>query len=86
MDMYMKSGESFDAEKVFDGMGERDGVAWNAMVTGLVQSGRAEEAVEVFERMRREGVGVGCVAVASVVAACSQLRVLHQGMRFECLC
>ncbi|ONK55587.1 uncharacterized protein A4U43_UnF1210 [Asparagus officinalis] len=79
MDMYMKSGQSFDAEKVFDGMGEKDGVAWNAMVTGLVQSGRAEEALEVFERMRREGVGVGCVAVASVVAACSQLRVLHQG-------
>lgn len=79
MDMYMKNGEVESAQKVFDGMPVRDVVAWNALLTGYSQNGRAEEVLMVYDRMRRDGAHVGSVAVASIVAACSQLRLLHQG-------
>ncbi|MQM00228.1 hypothetical protein Taro_032962 [Colocasia esculenta] len=78
-DMYMKNGEVGEARKVFDGMVDRDVVAWNTMLTGYSQNGRPEEALEVYDRMRQVGVAVDYVAVASVLAACSQLRQINLG-------
>lgn len=80
MDMYMKHGELGLARRVFDGMPDRDVVAWNVLLAGYSQNGRPEEALDVFGRMRAQGVAVNYVSAASVVASCSQLRLIHDGM------
>ncbi|XP_058079370.1 pentatricopeptide repeat-containing protein At2g01510, mitochondrial-like [Magnolia sinica] len=79
VDMYMKNGAIGSARMVFDGMAERDVVAWNALLTGYSQNGMPAEALGVYNGMREAGVDVDFVAVASVIAACSQLRSIHQG-------
>lgn len=80
----MKNGEFEIARQVFDRMGDRDDVAWNALLTGYSQNGMAEEALGVYNRMWTAGVEVDCVAVASAISACTQLHFLHQGMLIEC--
>ncbi|XP_077226434.1 pentatricopeptide repeat-containing protein At3g26782, mitochondrial-like [Tasmannia lanceolata] len=79
IDMYMKNGKIKNARRLFDGMTERDVVTWNALLTGYSQNGMPEEALGVYNQICKVGVEVDFVAVASVIAACSQLRFLHQG-------
>ncbi|XP_042475690.1 pentatricopeptide repeat-containing protein At2g01510, mitochondrial-like [Macadamia integrifolia] len=79
MNAYMKNGVVDIARQLFDGMVDRDIVSWNALLTGYSQNGWPEEALEVFNRMREENVDANFVSVASVIAACSQLRFLNQG-------
>ncbi|KAK8959898.1 Pentatricopeptide repeat-containing protein [Platanthera guangdongensis] len=79
MDMYMKNGEVQSGRRVFDGMSERDIVAWNALVTGYAQNGKPEEALLVYNRLRSSGSVVGQLSIASIIIACSQLHLLHQG-------
>lgn len=48
VDMYSKCGMIEDACEVFDKMSARDGVSWNSVIAGCVQSGHADEALELF--------------------------------------
>lgn len=59
----MKDGEVERAQKVFDGMPVRDVAAWNVPLMGYLQKWRVEEVLTVCDRIRRDDVHVGPVAV-----------------------
>uniref|UniRef100_A0A0E0BKQ0 Pentacotripeptide-repeat region of PRORP domain-containing protein n=1 Tax=Oryza glumipatula TaxID=40148 RepID=A0A0E0BKQ0_9ORYZ len=50
--MYAEAGDMGAARKVFDGMPQRDAVAWNAVIAGYARGGHLREVVELFMRMR----------------------------------
>ncbi|KAM2193569.1 hypothetical protein ACFX1X_026489 [Malus domestica] len=79
VDMYGKCGEVEDARKVFDGMPQRNAVAWNSMIVGYVQNGLNEEAIEVFYEMREEGVEPTQVTLSSFLSASTNLGALQDG-------
>ena len=59
---------------------EREGilpnvVSWNAMIAGYAQEGHAEQALNCFEEMQREGILLDAVTCACVLNECS-----HQGL------
>ncbi|XWS71152.1 hypothetical protein CRYUN_Cryun03dG0114700 [Craigia yunnanensis] len=54
-DFYRKCGFLEDARKVFDGMGDRDLVSWNAMMSGYAECGEFEEVVFLVMKMQKEG-------------------------------
>ena len=56
LDMYAKCGTMVDARKVFDGLGERNTVSWNALISGYVESGDRVNSFELFKCMHREGM------------------------------
>lgn len=56
MSLYAKSGDLKTARQVFDKMPERSVVAWNSMISGYEQNGLANEAVDLFYRMRKASV------------------------------
>ncbi|XP_028213609.1 putative pentatricopeptide repeat-containing protein At5g37570 isoform X2 [Glycine soja] len=51
LDMYAKSGCISDARAVFDGMDDRDVVAWTAMVCGYAKVGMMVDAQWLFDKM-----------------------------------
>lgn len=51
LDMYAKCGSVCDACDVFDGMVERDVVAWTAMICGYAKVGRMVDARLLFDKM-----------------------------------
>ncbi|KAH1217298.1 Pentatricopeptide repeat-containing protein [Glycine max] len=76
---YAKSCTPRVARKVFDEMPQRSIVAWNSMISGYEQNGLANEAVEVFNKMRESRVEPDSATFVSVLSACSQLGSLDFG-------
>ncbi|XVE60006.1 hypothetical protein DITRI_Ditri05aG0091900 [Diplodiscus trichospermus] len=56
IDFYCKCGFLEEARQVFDEMGERDLVSWNAMISGYAGCGEFEEVVFLVMKMQREGL------------------------------
>ncbi|KOM58455.1 hypothetical protein LR48_Vigan11g148900 [Vigna angularis] len=56
VDMYAKCGQLQKSRMVFDSMTEKDGICWNAMISGYGMNGYAESALEIFRRMEESNV------------------------------
>ncbi|CAN6215380.1 unnamed protein product [Urochloa humidicola] len=84
IDMYAKCGVVEHAVAVFDGMSRRrDACTYASMITGLAAHGRAEDALKVFDAMRRAGGGVrpNGVALLGVLLACCHAGRVDEGLR-----
>ncbi|KAG2398218.1 hypothetical protein LR48_Vigan08g207500 [Vigna angularis] len=79
LDVYAKTGDLHAAHKVFDNMQKRDIASWNAMISGLAQGSRPNEAIGLFNRMKEEGWRPNEVTVLGALSACSQLGALKHG-------
>lgn len=79
MNFYSKVGLIEDAEIVFSKMGKRDVVAWNLLISGYVQNGLVDEALDVCVQMRSENLRFDSVTLASLLSACANTRNLHLG-------
>uniref|UniRef100_A0A0E0JUG4 DYW domain-containing protein n=1 Tax=Oryza punctata TaxID=4537 RepID=A0A0E0JUG4_ORYPU len=72
-----------DAKGLFELMMERDSITWTTMVTGLTQNGLQSEALDVFRRMRAEGVGIDQYTFGSILTACGALAALEEGKQIH---
>lgn len=79
VDMYGKCGVLTDARKVFDGMTERNVVAWNSMIVSYVQNGLESEAIRVIYDMRMEGIDPTRVTISSFLSASANLFAVEEG-------
>ncbi|XVF60602.1 hypothetical protein PTKIN_Ptkin08bG0061300 [Pterospermum kingtungense] len=79
IDMYAKCGIVNKAWNVFNGMAERDVVSWNAMLHGFAMHGRGREALNLFSRMKKEGVQSDGVTFVSVLCACTHAGLIDEG-------
>ncbi|XP_065881985.1 pentatricopeptide repeat-containing protein At1g71490 [Euphorbia lathyris] len=71
--MYAKTGELDTARCLFDNMLERDAVSWNAMISGYASNRMWNEAFDLFEKMRVEGVEFNAITWNTIVGGCLQL-------------
>ncbi|XP_010934876.1 pentatricopeptide repeat-containing protein At1g32415, mitochondrial [Elaeis guineensis] len=78
--MYAKSGDVEAARRVFHGMVTRDVVTWNGIIMGMAHHGRAHEALQMFDAMQREGVGLDRVTGLGVLTACGHAGLVDRGM------
>ncbi|KAK8921460.1 Pentatricopeptide repeat-containing protein [Platanthera zijinensis] len=79
LDMYFKCGSMNDAKKVFERMGERDRVSWNAMIVGYAQNGRGEEAIDLYKRMLLSEEAPDHVTMIGVLSGCSHAGLVEEG-------
>ncbi|KAF3775283.1 Pentatricopeptide repeat-containing protein [Nymphaea thermarum] len=77
--MYMKLRCYRDARLLFGGMPRRNIVSWNSMIAGFVEGGLFMEAIELFGRMQREGIGFNWTTLTIVLPACARSTSLHSG-------
>ncbi|KAF9611291.1 hypothetical protein IFM89_029729 [Coptis chinensis] len=76
---YVKCGDVEGAHGIFYKMPRRDVVSWNAMLACYAQSGKSNEAMELFNEMRDLGVKPTEATVVSLSSACGHLGALDQG-------
>ncbi|CAL9124566.1 unnamed protein product [Musa textilis] len=69
--------------KMFDEMGKKDLVSWNAMIATYANNSMSAEAVELFSGMEMAGVEPDAVTLASVLPACGDLSALSLGKRIH---
>ena len=69
---YGKMGNLDAAQRVFDGMGSKDIVAWTAMIDAFGINGKADESLKLFHKMQKiKGLEVGSVAYLAIINALS---------------
>ncbi|CAI9100247.1 OLC1v1037200C1 [Oldenlandia corymbosa var. corymbosa] len=85
VDMYGKCAVLVDARKVFDGMAERNVVAWNSMIVSYVQNGFNQEAIELFYDMRVGDIEPTRVTVSSFLSASANLCAVEEGKQGHAL-
>ncbi|KAH7429006.1 hypothetical protein KP509_09G027000 [Ceratopteris richardii] len=72
VDMYAKCGALDKAVQVFDMLEARNVVSWTALISGFVEQGNSERALDYYECMLLEGVVPNCVTfICSLKACCS---------------
>ncbi|KAM1528095.1 hypothetical protein ACFXTI_017188 [Malus domestica] len=73
------------AQKVFDGMPEKDTILWNTMISGLVRNCYYADSMRVFGDMVGGGMSFDSTTLATVLPAVAELQELKAGMRVHCL-
>ncbi|XP_020969005.1 pentatricopeptide repeat-containing protein At3g09040, mitochondrial-like [Arachis ipaensis] len=85
VDMYAKAGALKEARKQFERMKTRDNISWNAIIVGYVQEEEETDAFKMFNKMRLHGIVPDEVALASILSACGNVKLLEAGLQFHCL-
>ncbi|CAK7324962.1 unnamed protein product [Dovyalis caffra] len=71
--LYAKCGQVTIARLFFNQVQIPNLILWNAMISGYVKNGYAEEAVELFRRMISQNIRPDSITVTSSIAACAQI-------------
>ncbi|KAM7265590.1 hypothetical protein ACFE04_003273 [Oxalis oulophora] len=77
--MYSKSGSMENCCKAFDQIGEPDLISWSAMIASYAQHGKGEEALKLYELMRKRGVRPDSVTFVEILSACSHNGFVEEG-------
>ncbi|PIN09035.1 hypothetical protein CDL12_18387 [Handroanthus impetiginosus] len=76
--LYAKNKDIENARELFDEMPKRDLVSWTVMIGACTECGNTEEALDLFDWMRKEGVVPNKVAMVNVVNTSAKLGVMHR--------
>ncbi|KHN13216.1 Pentatricopeptide repeat-containing protein [Glycine soja] len=79
IDTYGKCGEVLNARKQFDGLRDRNVVAWTAVLTAYLQNGHFEETLNLFTKMELEDTRPNEFTFAVLLNACASLVALAYG-------
>lgn len=81
VDMFARCGDPQSAMKVFNNMSTRDVSAWTAAIGATAMEGNAEWAMELFDKMLRQGVKPDGVVFVALLTACSHGGSVEQGQK-----
>ncbi|CAG7906052.1 unnamed protein product [Brassica rapa] len=81
--LYFHLGNLISAEHIFSNMSYRDAVTYNTLINGLSQCGYGQKAIELFKRMKLDGLGPDCNTLVSLVIACSADESLSGGQQLH---
>lgn len=81
IDMYSRCGCIDFALRVFENMPERTLVSWNSIIVGFAVNGLADEALNFFNSMQREGFKPDGVSYTGALTACSHAGLIEEGLQ-----
>ncbi|XP_021720346.1 pentatricopeptide repeat-containing protein At3g24000, mitochondrial-like [Chenopodium quinoa] len=79
VDMYARCGLIDEAQSIFDGLVSKNEVSWNALIAGHARKDRGEEALKLFQSMKREDFDPSDFTYSTVLNACASAGILEQG-------
>ena len=86
VNMYARCGHVEKAREVFEGLREKNVVAWTAMLAGYGMHGYGKSAIELFRRMRCYGPLPNDVTFVAVLSSCAHAGLVSEGREaFECM-
>ncbi|XP_042483971.1 putative pentatricopeptide repeat-containing protein At1g68930 [Macadamia integrifolia] len=80
--LYGKCGSLEDSHCLFNEMHIRDEVSWTALVSGYAQFGKANQTIDLFERMLADGLKPDGVTFIGVLSACSRAGLVDKGFEY----
>lgn len=70
---YGTYGLAFDARKLFEEMPDKNVVSWTAMMVAYSDFGEPREVINIYSRMRREGLSCNANTLATLSSSCGSL-------------
>ncbi|MCO5586082.1 hypothetical protein L7F22_040021 [Adiantum nelumboides] len=80
IDMYAKSGNLEDSQKVFDQMSTRDVVSWSELISGYSIREDHDAVFRLFVRMQQENVQPNHVTFGCMLKACTNVNDVERGI------
>uniref|UniRef100_A0A2P2QQN1 Putative pentatricopeptide repeat-containing protein At1g10330 n=1 Tax=Rhizophora mucronata TaxID=61149 RepID=A0A2P2QQN1_RHIMU len=80
VDFYGKVGSLSNAVRVFDQMAFKKVCTWNAMISSFANNGRENQAIDLFENMKKEGCYPNEVTFVAVLTACARAKFVKIGL------
>ncbi|CAK9158673.1 unnamed protein product [Ilex paraguariensis] len=77
--LYSKCGSIDDCRKAFEQIRKPDLISWTAMIASYAQHGKGEEALRVYELMRKSGTNPDSVTFVGILSACSHNGLVEEG-------
>ncbi|KAH7422876.1 hypothetical protein KP509_12G030100 [Ceratopteris richardii] len=84
IDMYAKSGAFDKAHKLIDEASSRDVVSWTSLITGYIDHGLGEGALNCYEQMQLEGLVPDAITFACIIKACCAVGIVVIGQGIHC--
>ncbi|XP_076894809.1 pentatricopeptide repeat-containing protein At3g63370, chloroplastic-like [Bidens hawaiensis] len=81
--MYTKCGKMREAESIFYSMDGKESIIWNSLLSGFVQNGLYDDAVDLFHQMQKAGQKPDLYSILSIISAVSRLRILLNGLEIH---
>ncbi|KAF5802231.1 putative tetratricopeptide-like helical domain superfamily, DYW domain-containing protein [Helianthus annuus] len=82
LDLYAKTGNIVDAQKVFGEMKENSVVSWTALIVGLAMNGFGVEAINLFKELERKRLTPSEITFVGVLYACSHCGMVDEGFTY----
>lgn len=80
--MYSKCGNVIDAYQIFRNIKEPNIVSFNTMITGFAQNGLGEEALNLFRKMKYDGIVPNQITFLGVLSACTHVGLVDEGLTY----
>ncbi|GLT92459.1 hypothetical protein SLE2022_102950 [Rubroshorea leprosula] len=77
--MYCKCGSLEDALYIFENLPGKDNVSWNSMIAGYAQHGLAQQAIDLFEEMKKKSMKPDAITFLGVLSSCRHAGLVEQG-------
>ncbi|KAI3785790.1 hypothetical protein L1987_44915 [Smallanthus sonchifolius] len=84
VDFYAKCGLVNEAVKKFSQMPTRNVVSWTAIITGFVQKGEFQSALQLFKEMIILNQEINNYTITSVLSACSNPLLFRESFQVHC--
>lgn len=81
LDMYMKTNNVGDGDRVFEEMGEKNVVSWTSLLAGYTRNGLADRAIGLFSLMQVEGVKPNPFTFSTVLGALADKGAVEKGVQ-----
>ncbi|XP_010496099.1 PREDICTED: pentatricopeptide repeat-containing protein At1g14470-like [Camelina sativa] len=79
--MYARCGNLWEAKRVFDEMKERDLVSYNTVFSAFAANGDGVETLNLFSKMKGEGIEPDHTTYSSVLTACNRAGLHEEGQK-----
>ncbi|KAK1396859.1 Pentatricopeptide repeat-containing protein [Heracleum sosnowskyi] len=85
IDMYMKSENVVEGERVFGEMPTKNVVSWTSLLAGFSWNGLFDEAVDIFFQMQPAGINPNSFSFAAVLGALANNGLVEKGIRIHAM-
>ena len=85
VNMYSELGLFIEAHCVLDNLSDRDVVSWNALITGYIDHGLFEEALNCLNEMQAKHISPNAITHVCILKACGNTGAIEKGKEIHAL-
>ncbi|CAN8321176.1 unnamed protein product [Cochlearia groenlandica] len=81
--MYAKCGDLSSSQELFNGLGNKNIITWNAILAANAHHGHGEEVLKLVSKMRGAGLNLDQFSYSEGLSAAAKLAVLEEGQQLH---